>query len=97
EGCLQDIHWACGDVGYFPSYTLGALIAAQLFDSASREIDSLRPTLSEGDFAPLLTWLGEKIHSQASRYSSHELIERATGQALSADAFKAHLKMRYLG
>ena len=97
EGCLQDIHWACGDVGYFPSYTLGALIAAQLFDSANREIDSLRPTLSEGEFAPLLTWLGAKIHSQASRYSSHELIERATGRALSADAFKAHLKVRYLG
>ena len=97
EGCLQDIHWACGDIGYFPSYTLGALIAAQLFDSASREINNLRLALAEGEFAPLLAWLGKTVHSQASRYSSHELIERATGKALSADAFKAHLKVRYLG
>lgn len=96
EGCLQDIHWACGDIGYFPSYTLGALIAAQLFDSANREIENLRPAIAEGEFTPLLTWLQSAIHSQASRYSSHELIERATGRALSADAFKAHLQQRYL-
>jgi carboxypeptidase Taq len=97
EGCLQDIHWAGGDIGYFPSYTLGALIAAQLFASARREIDGLPAALAAGAFAPLLAWLGKVVHSQASRYSSHELIERATGAPLSADAFKAHLQMRYLG
>jgi carboxypeptidase Taq len=96
EGCLQDIHWAGGDIGYFPSYTLGALIAAQLFDRARQEVDTLRPALSEGEFAPLLAWLRGAIHSQASRYSSHDLIERATGRALGADSFKAHLKRRYL-
>ncbi len=96
EGCLQDIHWAGGDVGYFPSYTLGALIAAQLFDSASRDIESLRPGFAEGEFAELLTWLRDAIHGQASRYSSHELIERATGRPLGTHAFKAHLKVRYL-
>ncbi len=97
EGCLQDIHWAGGDIGYFPSYTLGALIAAQLFASARREIDGLPAALAAGAFAPLLAWLGKVVHSQASRYSSHELIERATGAPLSADPFKAHLQMRYLG
>lgn len=97
EGCLQDIHWAGGDIGYFPSYTLGALIAAQLFASACREIDALRPALAEGEFTPLLAWLRGAVHSQASRYSSHELIERASGRPLDADPFKAHLKMRYLG
>lgn len=96
EGCLQDIHWAGGDVGYFPSYTLGALIAAQLFDSACHDIGGLRPGLSKGEFGKLLAWLRDAIHGQASRYSSHELIERATGRPLGTDAFKAHLKARYL-
>ncbi|MDP7642146.1 MAG: carboxypeptidase M32, partial [Alphaproteobacteria bacterium] len=97
EGCLQDIHWAGGDVGYFPSYTLGALIAAQLFDSARGQIAGLRAGLAEGEFTALLSWLREAIHSQASRYSSQQLIERATGRPLGSDAFKAHLRARYLG
>ena len=97
EGCLQDIHWAGGDVGYFPSYTLGALIAAQLFESARRDIAELRANIAAGDFAPLMTWLGDAVHSQASRYTSQDLIERATGRPLGTDAFKAHLKARYLG
>ena len=97
EGCLQDIHWAGGDVGYFPSYTLGALIAAQLFESARRDIAELRGAIAAGEFAPLMTWLGNAVHSQASRYTSQDLIERATGRPLETDAFKAHLKARYLG
>jgi carboxypeptidase Taq len=97
DGCLQDIHWAAGELGYFPSYTLGALIAAQLFDAARRELSGLGETLADGDFAPLLAWLGDAVHGQASRFSSHELIERATGRPLSTDAFKAHLRARYLG
>jgi carboxypeptidase Taq len=96
EGCLQDIHWAGGDIGYFPSYTLGALIAAQLFDSARRQIDGLGSHLAEGEFAELQSWLKAAIHGQASRYSSQELIERASGRRLGTDAFKAHLKARYL-
>ena len=96
EGCLQDIHWAGGDVGYFPSYTLGALIAAQLFESARRDIAELPADIAAGEFAPLMTWLGDAVHSQASRYSSQDLIERATGRPLETDAFKAHLKARYL-
>ena len=97
EGCLQDIHWARGDIGYFPSYTLGALIAAQLFESACRDIENLRSGLATGTFCELLAWLRAAVHSQASRYSSHELIERATGHPLSTEAFKAHLQSRYLG
>ncbi len=97
EGCLQDIHWAGGDIGYFPSYTLGALIAAQLFENACRDIGGLRSELASGEFAQLLTWLRAAVHSQASRYSSHDLIERATGRPLSTEAFKAHLQARYLG
>ena len=96
EGCLQDIHWAGGDIGYFPSYTLGALIAAQLFESARRDIAELPADIAAGEFAPLMTWLGDAVHSQASRYSSQDLSERTTGRPLETDAFKAHLKARYL-
>jgi len=97
EGCLQDIHWAGGDVGYFPSYTLGALIAAQLFESACRDIGDLHTGIAAGEFGPLQTWLGDAVHSQASRYASQELIARATGGELETKAFKAHLNARYLG
>ena len=94
EGCLQDIHWAAGDIGYFPSYTLGALIAAQLFESACLDIEGLQSGLATGEFSELLAWLRAAVHSQASRYSSHELIERATGRPLSTEAFKTHLQSR---
>ena len=97
EGCLQDIHWAGGDIGYFPSYTLGALIAAQLFESACLDIEGLQSGLATGEFSELLAWLRAAVHSQASRYSSYELIERATGRPLSTEAFKTHLQSRYLG
>lgn len=96
DGCLQDIHWAAGEIGYFPSYTLGALIAAQLFSSARTQLTDIGDELAGGEFQGLLAWLGDKVHSQASRYSSHELIERATGRPLGIDAFKAHLEARYL-
>ena len=96
DGCLQDIHWAAGEIGYFPSYTLGALIAAQLFSSARTQLADIGVALASGEFQDLLAWLGDKIHRKASRYSSHELIVRATGRPLATDAFKAHLKARYL-
>lgn len=96
NGCLQDIHWAAGEVGYFPSYTLGALIAAQLFASARTQISDFDAALASGEFQGLLDWLRDAVHSQASRYSSHELIKRATGRPLATDDFKAHLEARYL-
>lgn len=96
EGCLQDIHWAGGDIGYFPSYTLGAMIAAQLFDAACRAEAAIMPGIAAGDFAPLLGWLREAIHGQGSLYSSPALIERATGRRLDAAVFKGHLERRYL-
>jgi len=96
DGCLQDIHWAAGEIGYFPSYTLGALIAAQLFASARTQINDFDSALASGEFQGLLAWLRDALHSQASRYSSHELIERATGRPLTTDDFKAHLEARYL-
>lgn len=96
-GCLQDVHWSAGLFGYFPTYTLGALSAAQLFARATKDDARILPQLGRGDFKPLLEWTRTNIHSAASLYAtSDEVMQRATGKPLSADAFKAHLKQRYL-
>jgi len=94
-GCLQDIHWFRAGTGYFPTYTLGALAAAQLFQAAGRAIPDLRATIGRGEFAPLFAWLREHVHGKASFLSTPELLEQATGQKLGTAAFKAHLARRY--
>jgi len=96
EGCLQDIHWYDGAWGYFPTYTLGAMTAAQLFDAATAARPQIPEALSEGDFGPLVGWLREHLHSLASSLSTPALVERATGRPLDAGVFKRHLKNRYL-
>lgn len=95
-GCLQDIHWFDGAWGYFPTYTLGALTAAQLFAAATEADSSILPGLAKGDFAPLLAWLRPNVHNKASLLSTRDLVTAATGKPLSTEAFKAHLKRRYL-
>ncbi len=96
-GCLQDVHWSAGLFGYFPTYTLGALAAAQLFAQARKDDARILPQLGVGDFKPLLEWTRANIHCVASLYpTSDDVLQRATGKPLSADAFKAHLKERYL-
>jgi carboxypeptidase Taq len=96
EGCLQDIHWFVGAWGYFPSYTLGAMTAAQFYDAAKAARPEIPGAIARGDFRPLTGWLTEQIHSQASRWSAVELVTRATGRPLDATVFKAHLERRYL-
>ncbi|MGE5476225.1 MAG: carboxypeptidase M32 [Bacteroidales bacterium] len=96
-GCLQDIHWYGGSWGYFPTYTLGAMTAAQLFDAATRADAAIRPALGRGDFAPLLVWLRTNVHGKGSSLSTRDLLTQATGRPLDAAVFKAHLQKRYLG
>jgi carboxypeptidase Taq len=96
-GCLQDIHWYDGAWGYFPTYTLGALAAAQVYRAATDSDTRIEPAIAAGDFSPLMAWLGEHIHGQGCLYSADDLIERATGRTLGPSAFKDHLKKRYLG
>lgn len=91
NGCLQDIHWSGGSFGYFPTYTLGNLVSAQLFEAAGAAIPDLEGNISRGEFAPLLKWLQQNIHNHGKRYSPAELVQRATGKALSADALQRHL------
>jgi carboxypeptidase Taq len=79
DGCLQDIHWSAGLFGYFPTYTLGNLYAAQLFARAREELGDLDAAFARGDFAGLLDWLRSRIHRQGRRYRPAQLIEHATG------------------
>jgi len=96
RGCLQDIHWYSGAWGYFPTYTLGALAAAQIFETAAQADPAILPGLGQGDFAPLMAWLRRHVHGHGSRYGTDELLAAATGRPLDADAFKRHLRRRYL-
>lgn len=96
EGCLQDIHWYDGAWGYFPTYTLGALIAAQLFAAARRAVPELLQTIQRGEFGPLLEWVRTHIHAKGSLLSTATLIEAATGAPLGTAAFERHLRERYL-
>lgn len=95
-GCLQDIHWYDGAWGYFPTYTLGAMTAAQLFAAAKKARPEIPEALAKGDFSPLMGWLREKVHAQASSAGFEALVERASGEPLNPAIFKAHLKARYL-
>lgn len=97
DGCLQDIHWPSGSIGYFPTYTLGALAAAQLFAAATEQDPSILPGISQGDFKPLLAWLKPNVHGLGARFSTDEVLRRATGKPLGTAAFKRHLTARYLG
>ncbi len=96
DGCLQDIHWPSGAWGYFPTYTMGAMTAAQLFAAARGQIPGLLGDLARGDFSRLLGWLREHVHGKGSRLSAAELLTEATGAPLSVEPFRRHLEARYL-
>jgi carboxypeptidase Taq len=87
EGCLQDIHWSHGSFGYFPTYSLGSVLAAQLYEAADREIEDLEGDIEAGEFEALQEWLTENVHRHGKRYRTPELVEEATGEEYSADAF----------
>jgi carboxypeptidase Taq len=96
RGCLQDIHWPGGAFAYFPSYTLGAMTAAQFMDAARRADPDIPSALGRGDFAPLMRWLRANVHSKGSSLPARELITAATGRPLDPEIYKRHLKQRYL-
>lgn len=96
EGVLQDVHWSCGEFGYFPSYCLGNMIAAQLWEQAQATLPSLEEDFSQGQYTGLLNWLRERIHRQGKRYDTQELTRHATGEEISPKALLRYLKNRYL-
>jgi carboxypeptidase Taq len=96
DGCLQDIHWFDGSWGYFPTYTMGAMIAAQMFEAAREAVPELAGSIAAGDFRPLLAWLGRHVHGQGSLMSTADLVRSATGRPLATTSFERHLRNRYL-
>lgn len=95
QGVLQDIHWAYGEFGYFPTYALGNLYAASLWKTMSREVNGLEKSIADGELAPVKRWLREKVHSEGFRSDAEPLVTRVTGQGLTDDDFIAYLKMKY--
>lgn len=95
EGVLQDIHWAWGELGYFPTYTLGNLYAAQIFEAMKRDLPDLDDTLRAGRLTVVRDWLREKIHRQGYRYPAEELVTKVTGRGLGDEAFITYLKGKY--
>lgn len=92
DGILQDVHWSAGLVGYFPTYSLGNLFAAQLMQAATSELGDIDVLVERGEFAPLLQWLGREVHSAGSCLNSSVLIERVTGQKLDEKPLVDYLR-----
>ena len=95
NGCMQDIHWTDGSFGYFPSYTLGAMNAAQFMASMKKTVD-VDAAIKSGDLTPIFDWLSTNIWRKGSLLTTDELMKGATGETLNAAHFKAHLQARYL-
>ncbi|MEP7242199.1 MAG: carboxypeptidase M32 [Gammaproteobacteria bacterium] len=96
EGCMQDIHWALGSFGYFPSYALGAVIAAQLYESLRADVPSLDDQIAHGEFGGLFGWLRTHVHGVGAKVTVHQLMKDATGKALSAVGFVRYVESKYL-
>lgn len=96
DGCMQDIHWTDGAFGYFPTYTLGAMYAAQLFQAVKRAIPQVSELILQGDLQPVFDWLQQNIWQHGSRFPTGQLLVNATGETLNPHYFRQHLEQRYL-
>ena len=95
DGVLQDVHWSIGAFGYFPTYSLGNLYAAQLFEAAQRDLGELAPMFRRGEFLQLRDWLRKNVHEHGRRYPAAELASRVTGEKLTHDALLRHLRGKF--
>lgn len=95
DGCLQDIHWSAGLIGYFPTYSLGNLYASQFFAAADRELGGLAPQFARGEFGGLLSWLRRQIHERGQCYTAAELCQLVTGAPLSHEHLMRHLRGKF--
>ncbi len=97
QGVLQDVHWSGGMVGYFPTYALGNLISAQLWEKVCQEIPDLEAQIEQGEFSHLLAWLREKIHRHGAKFLPQELVQRVTGSKIDSQPYLRYLKAKYEG
>ncbi len=95
QGVMQDVHWSAGFFGYFPTYTLGNLYAAQFFARAAAELGPMEERFAAGDFAPLLAWLREKIHSQGQRLWARPLVREVTGEEVTPQHLVRYLRRKF--
>ncbi len=95
RGVMQDIHWSGGAFGYFPTYTLGNMYAAQFFAQAQRDVGNLEELFSRGDFSTFLNWLRENIHCRGSQYLPRELVRAVTGEDLNPGYLTSYIKQKY--
>ena len=95
EGVLQDVHWSGGAFGYFPSYALGSIYAAQLFKTAARKIPELDRDIARGDFRKIKTWLTENVHIHGAKYEAEEVIRKVCGKEPDPEVFIAYLTDKY--
>lgn len=94
-GCLQDVHWSAGLFGYFPTYALGNMYGAQFFEQAGEDLGDLFAMFAGGEFLPLKNWLNENVHAHGRHYRAPQLVERVTGQPLSAEPLLRHLRGKF--
>jgi carboxypeptidase Taq len=97
EGCLQDVHWSLGLMGYFPSYALGSLNGSQFYAQARRDIPGLDDKLAQGEFHLLLDWLRENVHRKGRLYQPDALVEHVTGKPPSAEDFMQYVADKFGG
>ena len=94
-GVLQDVHWSCGGIGYFPTYSLGNLYSAQFYDKMSKDIGNIDDQVGQGNFGEIINWLGKNIHSLGKTYTASNLMKKVTGEELNSKHFSDYLEKKY--
>ncbi len=95
EGCLQDVHWSGGAIGYFPTYAMGSILSYQVFACLRRDLGDVDALMAKGDFAPILHWLQEKVYRQGKRYTPVELVQRVTGKPFGPEDYLSGITAKY--
>jgi carboxypeptidase Taq len=95
KGVLQDVHWSYALMGYFPTYALGNLISAQLWEVVQRELPDLDNQIAEGKFSALLSWLRENLHRHGAKFEPQEIVEKITGSKIDGAAYIRYLQKKF--
>ena len=95
EGCLQDVHWSMGSIGYFPTYSMGNILSYQIWNALSRDVKDPFDKIANGDFAPILEWLQENMYSKGKKYTPKELVQRMTGESINPKYYLEGLEAKY--
>jgi carboxypeptidase Taq len=95
EGCLQDVHWSQGSIGYFPTYSMGNLLSYQIWNALSKDLGAPEDLIAHGDFAPVLGWLRDKVYSKGKKYTPRDLVLQVTGKPMGAQDYVQGLAKKY--